>query len=631
MSIPHTVLIYRGIIGINYLQFIHMMTVFILLGIGADDNFVIIDAWKQSLTEVPRSADLDEWALRRLIFAYTRAMEAIFNTSFTTALAFMAMISSKILPIQTFGLFAAIAVIINYLMVISLIPAALIFYNTHFPSKAPALQQIATSEEGAKSETKEAGAADDAHAVLAKQPRLDRFFTEYFTPFILKRGHGGIKWNALAAVVLSTAIGVFLTTQAFNLTPPIEAEEYLPKGHMFHGFFTRQQTGYLSSTSSAVEIKYATGIASVDTSKFDPFNPDDNRGDAVWDSSFDLYDSSTRDALLAFCEAVRTEPCNLEGCSLGLLHLPDSTTCFLEEFEAWGASTFGSAYTTNGTGAMVSEEVFYERLTLFRESTYPGYVYGDEPDGNGWDELIGFVDGELQFVIVQADLTMQRRQPGHIKKPVINAVGKLCDRSSLRFWHTAGLEWAWYVSTVELVNGLFNGFAICFPVSFVMLLFATGNVFLALHAIIAIMMIVGSVLGSASLFLGWSLGVTESIAGVMVIGFAVDYTIHLGHMYNAASHEQGVMDRDGRVAYSLRLMGATVVGGAATTAGAGAFMLACQFSFFLKIGFLVFMTIGYSFVYSFLFFIGGAAVFGPERHQGDVFHSLKEHLSKNKT
>ena len=98
--------------------------------------------------------------------------------------------------------------------------------------------------------------------------------------------------------------------------------------------------------------------------------------------------------------------------------------------------------------------------------------------------------------------------------------------------------------------------------------------FLALHAIIAIMMIVGSVLGSASLFLGWSLGVTESIAGVMVIGFAVDYTIHLGHMYNAASHEQGVIDRDGRVAYSLRLMGATVVGGAATTAGAGAFMLA---------------------------------------------------------
>ena len=86
-----------------------------------------------------------------------------------------------------------------------------------------------------------------------------------------------------------------------------------------------------------------------------------------------------------------------------------------------------------------------------------------------------------------------------------------------------------------------------------MLLFATGNFLLSLHAIVAIMGIVGSVLGSAYLYLGWSLGVTESIAGVMVIGFSVDYTIHLGHMYNAATHEAGIMDRDGRVAHSLRL------------------------------------------------------------------------------
>ena len=99
--------------------------------------------------------------------------------------------------------------------------------------------------------------------------------------------------------------------------------------------------------------------------------------------------------------------------------------------------------------------------------------------------------------------------------------------------------------------------------------------------------------------------------------------IHLGHMYNAASHEADIMDRDGRVAYSLRLMGGTVVGGAATTAGAGVFMLLSQFSFFLKIGFLVFMTIGYSFVYSFCFFMGGLAMFGPERHQGNLFHLVR--------
>jgi len=36
--------------------------------------------------------------------------------------------------------------------------------------------------------------------------------------------------------------------------------------------------------------------------------------------------------------------------------------------------------------------------------------------------------------------------------------------------------------------------------------------------------------------IGWSLGVAESIAGVIVVGFSVDYTLHLGHIYKEAEH-----------------------------------------------------------------------------------------------
>ena len=31
--------------------------------------------------------------------------------------------------------------------------------------------------------------------------------------------------------------------------------------------------------------------------------------------------------------------------------------------------------------------------------------------------------------------------------------------------------------------------------------------------------------------LGWALGIAESIAAVIVIGFSVDFTVHLAHMY----------------------------------------------------------------------------------------------------
>jgi hypothetical protein len=83
-----------------------------------------------------------------------------------------------------------------------------------------------------------------------------------------------------------------------------------------------------------------------------------------------------------------------------------------------------------------------------------------------------------------------------------------------------------------------SGLAICFPVVFGVLLLATGNVIVSVYAIISIAFIVGGVLGAAKLYsgththnkhthththtlththTGWSLGVAESIAGVIVV------------------------------------------------------------------------------------------------------------------
>ncbi|KAH8086248.1 hypothetical protein JL720_7453 [Aureococcus anophagefferens] len=91
------------------------------------------------------------------------------------------------------------------------------------------------------------------------------------------------------------------------------------------------------------------------------------------------------------------------------------------------------------------------------------------------------------------------------------------------------------------------------------------NVILATFAIASIGFIVSSVLG-ACYAMGWHLGVKESIAGVIVIGLAVDYTIHLGHMYDHA-RALGTRDREAKFEYAMRTMGETVVAGAITTAG----------------------------------------------------------------
>ena len=227
----------------------------------------------------------------------------------------------------------------------------------------------------------------------------------------------------------------------------------------------------------------------------------------------------------------------------------------------------------------------------------------------------------LEFVIVEVQLTLKRAQMVPIKMPIIARVNKFVDAqetaTGLKIFHSAGASWAWYATMLELINGLFFGFKILFPLDFVVLIFATGNVILALYSIVSIMFVVACVMGTSSLVLGWELGVTETLAGVMVLGFSVDYIIHIGHMYKAAAHE-GLEDRESRLAFALRMMGGTVIGGAVTTGGAGLFMFFCQLTFFKKIGYLIFMTIFYSIVFALLFLSAAFALIGPERKQGEL-------------
>jgi predicted RND superfamily exporter protein len=71
---------------------------------------------------------------------------------------------------------------------------------------------------------------------------------------------------------------------------------------------------------------------------------------------------------------------------------------------------------------------------------------------------------------------------------------------------------------------------ISFAVAFLVLLVSTMNIFISIYASIVIINIVISVLAMIYL-LGWALGVIESIASIIVIGFSVDYVVHLSNAY----------------------------------------------------------------------------------------------------
>merc|ERR1711968_219093 len=130
LSIPVSFFFYYYIFQITYFAQTHILAVFIILGVGADDVFVLVDAWKQSEIEVEKPKNDDEhdvkYLTKRMGYAYHRTYRAVLNTSLTTAMAFVGTGISPLMGFSTFGWFAAICIILNYVLVITFTPAALL-------------------------------------------------------------------------------------------------------------------------------------------------------------------------------------------------------------------------------------------------------------------------------------------------------------------------------------------------------------------------------------------------------------------------------------------------------------------------------------------------------------------------
>jgi hypothetical protein len=135
-SIPLALFTYRIILGLDYFGGINLMGLYIVMGIGADDIFVFVDAWKQSAYEGPDVlVDLET----RMSFVYGRAGYAMLITSATTCFAFVATSLSPLVEVQSFGIFAALVILMDYLMVITWFTACMVIYHNHLEMKANCL------------------------------------------------------------------------------------------------------------------------------------------------------------------------------------------------------------------------------------------------------------------------------------------------------------------------------------------------------------------------------------------------------------------------------------------------------------------------------------------------------------
>ena len=76
-SFPFAYFIYRYLFMVTFFDTLNTLVIFLILGIGADDVFVFVDAWVQSAHFVSNPNDL----ILRMSFAYRRASKAMIVTT----------------------------------------------------------------------------------------------------------------------------------------------------------------------------------------------------------------------------------------------------------------------------------------------------------------------------------------------------------------------------------------------------------------------------------------------------------------------------------------------------------------------------------------------------------------------
>ena len=694
MSLPVTVFIYKVIFAIPYYSEIHSLVLFIVLGIGADDIFVLNDSWK--LTKDIYHGDITngknrETVHRRLLKCYRHTMSTVFNTSFTTSMAFIATGLSPLMPISTFGWFAATCIICNYIFVITLMPPVVVISEMYFENSVIPCQEKKNVKENSAKQTGEENEAQyesvavsmtkadpslstgveltastpgnvngevvlgasqngnnldevesnlnnvtgviksvDSTELSADKPLsfIEKCVNGYISAMeysIFLFGHE-VRIVAIFIMISLIAYGIVGVVYGIQLETPTSQEAWFPDAHMLQKAQFMLSSDFLGSDDAAyASISINLGIAGIDRSDFNEFIPPKNRGHAIFDDNFELANPSCQRAIVRMCDDIPLFECDASACEpTGLIARKDTTSCFMKDFRVWSNETIGvDTY-------LMNETYFYDMLSTFR---YANPIY---------EEAIGFIDGELKYASVTFTSTMESEEPMKSKIDVQNNVEALlrqiynyeeCDACDCRsIMYTSPYAFVWMRTELGLVRGFYIGMFIAFPVAFGVLLFATGNLFISIYAILSVLFIVFGVLGFVSYALGWDLGTAESIAGIIIIGFSVDYTVHLGHMYTDAEKQLGVTDRKSKFEHAIREIGPTVVGGAITTAGAGSFLFLCQMRFFFKMATLIVSTIVLSYMYSLGFFMSILLVIGPENEDGKVsvlVNWVKEKLNLN--
>lgn len=605
LSFPFAFAIYHFIFRQLYFSTLQILTIFLLLGIGADDVFVFTDAWKQAAVKLGADVDLET----RMAWTYRRAVRAMTVTSFTTAAAFFVTATSPLMPISTLGVWAATLVLLQFLLVITVYPCAVVTWHRFWRPRIAFRGFKKASDEELQLEL----ATPFWHRLLPNSIRptvtprppgeyraVERFFRGPWLRFLQNTKY--------IIVVLSFALVGVSIWRAFDLQTPNETESFLPDSHPIQvASDTLKDAFPRGDVDFQLRVWVTWGLKDVDRAGLSRYDVSE-LGTPEYDEDFDLTKADVQQQVYDACDYFTREAKDLifKG-DTGI----DPVNCWIRDYRQWRLETLNvSSFET-----FSSQTLLIEQLLQFAESnsTYQQYLATQRIIFN--TNRTRVLSTEIGFVG-----STDAQAPERVMWPIYEEWQDLMDKYNTdgpdggdAAIITAGFPWLWQITQQTLLRSMLQGIGIMVVVALATLMLSTLNWFIAIIATGCIAGVICNLLGLISV-LGWNLGTTESVSVIIGIGYSFDGVAHMATAYVESEADE----RTERLKDALTDLGISVLFGALTTFGAGLAMTPATIVFFTKFAILLMATVTLSFLWSVVFFPSYMLCIGPQHKFGSL-------------
>ncbi|XP_050681671.1 protein dispatched [Leptidea sinapis] len=599
--------LYVYVFLLEFFPFMNLLVVVVVIGIGADDAFLYCKVWKMiskrlmkdniiaqenGFTDLKNVSSAGETILVQIVEETLRhSVTAIFVTTLTTSVAFFASYVSYIPAINCFSIFAGTSVLVNFLFMVSWLPASVFLIDV----------KVCVSRNGIFDVFNKFinNVGEDIRLVVNRL--ITASIMRLHVVLAIFLGSIGL----ISVIIVFYYPGLQLPNtkqfQLFQKTHPFEQYDHEYSQHYLFEKFTRD-TGMVIT----MPLRWIWGIKAIDNgSHMDP----SSRGKLMFDEHFNISDPKSQVWLSNFCSDLKIQNFYQHTGPL----LPN---CFIESFKMYmSRQCYDVIDKLNRTPCCesshfpYSKDVFDYCIIKAMESLYqtPREIF--MPGIAGPKFLRSSRPPTVAAIVVEFEsnvpYSMSYKDMNDFFINVENWT-----QHTLKF-APEGMKNGWFISDLQfydlqktLASGTVMALLLSAALGFIVLLPSTFSFVVSLCALIA--MIFSATVTIATLVLiGWKLNVLESVSISLSAGLAVDFSLHYALSYTNANGTKAA-----RVKYALCASSGPTAAAALTTGCSGIFLLFSNLLPYSQIGLFLFLIMLISWFYATFFLCSMLHVFG---------------------